>query len=332
MSASRGQRAIGLDVGHSAVKVAVDNESIIFPAVVVPAFDLADENSARRAAVDRVRAGKDDFFVGETAVIQGGMSVSPGLYDEWVMTQEHDALLLAGRRKAVGCGASESDLVVLGLPARLYSRYRAGLRERASALLETEVMVMPQPFGPFSLQVLDAEGVLTAAHRLHRETWAVIEIGYYTTDFAMIKAGVWVDSKAMSCRGVSVAAERLRRILSQSLGLNISMVDADEMLRSQKLKFHGEERSVSNEVSAALKMLTSEIKDQALALFGSEVHSFDGVIVTGGGAGVVFDDLRTLWPKATQPENPRFSVAEGLRRQGLLKIRLDRESKEREGH
>lgn len=329
VDATRGRRAVGLDVGHSAVKLAVDGASLIFPSVVIPAFEISDEASARRAAKDRVRIRDVDYYVGDTAVLQGGLTRAPGLYDEWVLTDEHDALLKAGFGKAQEAGARSDDLVVLGLPANLYPRYRGSLRERASALLQTEVMVMPQPFGPFSLQSLDEDGVMVAAHRVQNETWAVIEVGFYTTDFALIKSGVWVDSKSTSCRGVSVAAEQLRRILNTSMGLSVSTVDADTMLRTRKMKYHGEERSVANEVTTALRMLSAEIKDAARGLFAADAHSFDGIIITGGGADVVFADLAEAWPRAVKPDVPRFSVAEGLRRQGLLRIRL--ESEQRKG-
>lgn len=311
--------SVGLDVGHSAVKVATAAGRAIFPTAVIPAFVLHDELAAQKARRDTIKIGDESFFVGDTAVIQGRLTSNPGLYEDWVDSAEHAALLLAGFRRAQELGASNDSLVVLGLPAGLYSRQRDKLRDDASRLLQTRVVVMPQPVGPFSLHMLDERGRLKSAHAMDHESWAVIEVGYFTTDFTLIRQGSWIEDKSVSCSGVRVATERLQRILS-SKGIAATLFECEEVLRERRLIEFGRTVDMAAEVEQAQQPLVAEIFDTAHRLFAADARRLDGIIITGGGAPLVFSSLKARWPNAVQPSEPRFSVAEGMRRYGDFKL------------
>lgn len=79
-------KAIGLDVGHSAVKLAYSRgalpETALIPTAVVPAFTIYDDGAAKRAARETVLVGGRSYFVGETAIAQGGMRTTPGLFED----------------------------------------------------------------------------------------------------------------------------------------------------------------------------------------------------------------------------------------------------------
>lgn len=312
-------KVIGLDVGHSAVKVAHASGRILFPTAVIPAFEIHDEVAAARARRDTFKVDGKNYFVGETAVLQGRMNSTPGLFENWVDTPEHSALLLAGYRRAVDAGAQEDALVVLGLPASLFARQRDKLREHASRLLGTQVMVMSQPFGPYSELMLDERGQLKSSHALETESWAVIEVGYFTTDFTMIQGGVWIEEKTTSCGGVRLATERLQRTLSIK-GTQATLLECEDILRTRKMLSYGQYIDMSREVGDAMLPLAAEIMDTANRLFASDARRLNGIIITGGGSDLVFQHLKGQWPNAVQPKDPRFSVAEGMRRQGEYKL------------
>ena len=63
-------------------------------------------------------------------------------------------------------------------------------------------------------------------------------------------------------------------------------------------------------------MLVDEVVDTATRLMEPYARRLDGVIVAGGGADMVYGVLRDRWPHAIKAEDPRFSVAEGMRRFG----------------
>ncbi len=311
--------AIGLDVGHSAVKVAVDGGRVIFPTAVIPAFTLHDEVAAARARRDTVKVDNATFFVGDTAIAQGRMTSTPGLYENWTESDEHSALLLAGFRRAVEAGASESSVVVLGLPASLFSRQRDALRDHASRLLQTRVLVMPQPVGPFSELMFDDRGRLKSAAAMDGESWAVIEVGYFTTDFTLIQKGQWIEDKSTSCSGVRIATERLQKIISTT-GLSATLFECEDILRKKTIVNFGRDRDMSKEVTDAMTPLAAEIFDTANRLFAASARLLNGIIITGGGSDLVFSALKSHWPNAVQPQEPRFSVAEGMRRYGEYKV------------
>lgn len=312
-------KAIGLDVGHSAVKISVDGAKLIFPTAIIPAFVLHDEVAAMRAKRDTVKVESQTFFVGETAIAQGRMTSTPGLYEGWVDSPEHDALLLAGHRRARDAGATDDAMVVLGLPAGLFSRQRDKMRERASRLLETRVIVIPQPVGPFSEMMLDERGRLKSAAAFDSESWAVIEVGYFTTDFTLIQQGQWIENKSTSCSGVRVATERLQRILSGQ-GITATLFECESILRNRAMTNFGSAVDMGKEVDEATTPLTAEIFDTASRLFAADARLLNGIIITGGGSDLVFPALKSRWANAVRPADPRFSVAEGMRRHGELKL------------
>jgi plasmid segregation protein ParM len=291
----------------------------MFPTAVIPSFTLHDEVAAHRARRDTVKVGSASYFVGETALVQGRLTSTPGLYENWVESPEHDALMLAGHRRAVDAGADEDALVVLGLPANLFSRQRDKMREHASRLLNTRVMVIPQPVGPFSELMLDERGRQKSAAALDSESWAVIEVGYFTTDFTLIQQGQWIEDKSTSCSGVRISTERLQRILS-SKGSTATLFECESILRSKAMTSFGSSVDMTREVSEATTPLVSEIFDTASRLFSADARLLNGIIITGGGSDLVFGGLKERWPNGVQPQDPRFSVAEGMRRHGELKL------------
>lgn len=211
--------AIGLDIGHSAVKIAVSDvhgkrHFCTVPTAVCQAFKISDEVEAHRAAKETVRVGSLDYFIGDTAMIQGGSSVTSGLSEDWISTPEHTALMIGCYRKALELSGSENPRLVLGLPTNLYTRQRDKLMDLAASLLKSaDVRVIPQPMAPYFEMAFDENGLPIAAR--NEESWGVVEIGYFTTDFMLMMDGRWVEKASGACAGARVAAERLQRILGE---------------------------------------------------------------------------------------------------------------------
>ena len=155
--------AIGLDIGHSSVKIAFDKKFAIFPAAVRPASVIIDYDEAQKCKLETIHVGNKSYFIGETALLQGAGSANSGLSENWIETNEHIALMLGGMRKAKELGAKEDMLVVMGLPANLYGRQRDKLKEIAQFQLKTDVHIISQPSGPFNEHILNQDGILTSA-------------------------------------------------------------------------------------------------------------------------------------------------------------------------
>lgn len=309
--------AIGLDIGHSAVKVSVSDQkgkrhTVTIPTAVCQAFRISDEVESDRAAKETVRVGNVDYFIGETAVIQGGVNITSGLSEDWVSTPEHTALMIGSYKKAVELAGVEQPKLVLGLPTHLYARQRNKLRDVAVDVLGTrDVRVVPQPMGPYFEAMFDENGVPVSA--VNEESWGVVEIGYFTTDFMLMMNGRWVEKASGTCSGARVAAEHLQRILGEK-GVTTDLPECEEALRKKHIRNFTAKLDVTNEVNEAVGILANEVIDHATRLMEPYARRLHGVIVAGGGAEFMFEKIKERWPHAVCPQNPRLSVAEGMRR------------------
>jgi plasmid segregation protein ParM len=313
------QEAIGLDIGHSAVKVAAMTP-FLFPTAAIPALDLAVDTASDSARSDTVQVGNQSYFVGETAVIHSGGRAIDGLSDNWIDTDEHHALLIAGYTKARRQRVTNDATLALGLPSRLYSAQKERLRTTAARLLTLptdRVIVLPQPMAAFYTRLLDADGV-PACKGEENGKWIIIDVGYYTTDFGCIDREIWSVAGQESMAGTYIAAQQLKRLIADRYGLDLTVRDAERALRTKRLLDQGETIDVTELVAQSAETAAKSIIDGAIRVFGSgTLRGANGIFVAGGGAALLFDAIKATWKHATCATNPRFAVAEGLRRCAL---------------
>lgn len=318
---------IGWDIGHSAVKIVGRNvmglKQIIFPSVVCPAIQISDEAEAARAEIDTVSIDGQKYFVGDTAIVQGGVHGFTGLSDSWISTKEHAALIEASikKMKAAGFGNIDDALVVLGLPSKLFHQQKALLKELVEKHTKAEIKIIPQPMGAFQAYHLNEQGIPLPGHFVKNEAWAVVEVGHYTTDFMLMMEGRWIERANGSCGGLSTAALHLQRNLKESLNIQADLLDCEKILAKpigrRALKHFGEMIDVEKEAELAAQTLVSEVVDKGQALIAPFARKLDGVIVAGGGAPFVFETLQKEWRHSKEIEDPRFAVARGAYRFGM---------------
>lgn len=320
--------AVGFDVGHSTVKISCffdgKKHDIIFPSVATPAFTISDENEERRAAEETVIVNGRPYFFGRTALVQGGLSGSTGLSENWVGTPEYEALMRGGFKKLQAIGIDPDEcIIVMGLPTSLHSRQKAALKNIAAECTKGRVLVMPQSLAPYHGIMLDEVGNPSSRHSMESEAWAVVEVGYFTTDIMLMQAGgTWVEKAAGSSRGVALAADALMRAMGEQ-DVTVDLHEAELALQTKVVKNFGRSLDVSKEAELAISSIVADVLDTSKKLIEPHVRKLDGVIIAGGGAPLVFDEIKDKWPHAVLADNHRFSVSEGMRRYGLVTIRLD---------
>ncbi|HEU0198560.1 MAG TPA: ParM/StbA family protein [Nevskiaceae bacterium] len=317
--------AMGLDIGHSAAKVAVDSGEVAIVAAATRAVTLSTHEAEAAAQKDTVSVNGESWLVGDSALVHTLGRVSDGLRDDWISTPEYGALLKAGYDRGSHMQGVAVENVVVGLPSRLFVAQKEKLRTLVSSITQTpaaHVSVLPQPLAAFMVKAIgdDAEshGKGAAAkpdEAAMNESWVVVDVGYYTTDFGFIDRGIWSESAAQSASGVAAPAEAMRRYLV-SLGMNASARAASDALRIKSVKYDGEVRDLTKQSDAIAMEFATTVIDQAERVMGERIHSADGILVVGGGADLVFKHIRKRWKHAVVPKNPRFAVAEGMRRAG----------------
>lgn len=330
------KNTIGLDVGRSSVKIVATTPSgarhqIDFPSAFCRSIRISDVSAAARAAAETVNVEGVEYFVGNTAIIQGRDDMIGGLSDDWASQPQHAALLLSGlkRLEALGMENVQESLVVVGLPARLFASQRKPYHLMVSEHLpKAEVKVVPQSMGPYYAMMFAEDGQVLDG--FEDSSWAFVEVGQFTTDFAMIDRGHVVDRSFDSCDGMRLAAEQLQRIVLEQLKTKIGLSEATDLLAKPILRSFGREIDVSSHVAEAVLPLAHTIADKAAQVFGDSVRTLSGIRVAGGGAPLVRDILAKKWMGEIPADfvavvpNSRFAVAEGFQRfaTGLQHSRL----------
>jgi plasmid segregation protein ParM len=315
---------IGIDVGRSSTKVVCyaqgERVQLDFESAVSPAIELSTESAAHMAEPDTVLLRGKSFFTGRTAIVQTGDDMLAGLSDDWSRTDKHFALILGAlkRLKCLGV-ATEGATVVVGLPARLFASQKKLYGSDVAALLVgNQIRVVPQPMGPFFNLYFNEFGGNDSA--LDLKSLAFIEVGQYTTDFALVDRGVVVEKSFGSCMGMSDCAAELVRLIQDRYRIAVSLVEATALFASPTLLNFGKELSVAEEVRLAALPLAGQIIDKAAQLFGDRLRLMHGIHIAGGGAPLVYSELVKAWSAdgfVTMAEQPRYAVAEGFARFGL---------------
>lgn len=325
------QTCIGFDVGRSSVKIVAtwgdERVEILYPSSVVQAFQIHDDLEAHRAAQETVTIDKRDYFFGETALLQGADDLAGGMRDDWLRTDQYAALFVGGLKKlqAKGVPNVETALIILGTPASHYASQKDVLHDHLSPFApRTELRILPQPLGPFHQMVFTKDGLQNESINVEQSSWAIIEIGQYTTDIALLLHGRPIENAYGSCEGMSLAADRLQKILQNKGYTTVTLVEATEILRTKTLKEFGQKVDVSDEVKAAAESVSEKVIDKANQLIGKYARTLDGIIVAGGGAPLILPSLSNEWRHARLSENSRFSVAEGFCRFALAVAKVSR--------
>ncbi len=320
---------VGLDIGHSAVKVMArwsgGEKFIMFPSVAIPAFRITDEKEAARARAETVTVANRDWFIGKTAVMQSLGEVAIGLRDDWIEMDEYAALFRGAIQKLIAEGVpglNNTPLVVAGLPAAMHFQQKERLKAIMRKLHDAEYLVAPQPAGAYQTVMLRKDGADAPGRRMATESWAVVEVGYYTTDIMVMREGRWVEKGCDCAGGVRLAAEHLSRLL-ENQGIKADLMECEESLRTKQIKNYGKVLDTSNLAAQAIGEITAQIIDKSVRLIEPIARRLDGVIVAGGGAPLIIKDVQERWPHAAMLEDPRTAVADGFCRLGLA-ILIDR--------
>lgn len=315
---------IAVDLGRSAVKlVAYDGtndkrETLLYPSAVIPAKPLSDEGARARATSETVTVNSKSYFFGDTAIRQGHDDLLGGLRDDWFVTDHHRALFLGGLRKLTEAGVPDVDsaLIVVGLPSTMYAAHKAQLAKVLSALVpQANIKVMPQALGPYFALAFDEKGQETA--KIDADgMYGTIEVGQYTTDYALVIEGDPIDDAYGSCSGMSKVAASLQRILQQK-DYTVSLSEATQALATKEIKNFGKIVDVRADVATAVEPLAEEIYMKSREVFGSYLRKLDKIVLAGGGAGLVAPRLSSEWGTLELVPNERFAVAEGFLRYAL---------------
>ncbi len=311
---------LGLDIGHSAVKMSykldVAVQQTMFPSVITPAFRINDDAAEREAKKYTVSVDDEQFFFGEFAITQGGKHMAPSQDADWVGKKSYVALTKAAQKFLAMNGLPEPHTIVIGLPISIYNSQRT----KANAVTKyvfpnAKIAVVSQPAGVFFDCTMDEfgnENIKTDG------AWGIIDIGHFSTDIIMMKNGEFIEKASGSdAPGIRIVVEQFQKNIA-STGHRVGLVECADILKNNnKMIAFKKTIDLSKEASEAKKMLITIIENVVTEKFADDLRILDGIILAGGGAHLLQKDLSDLWPHVETTENPRFSIASGFMKLGV---------------
>jgi len=328
--------SIAIDGGHSMFKIRASTltspeQRISFqiPTVVIPAFAISNEQTSIKADKESVEIDGKKYFFGETAMRQGRIDNFTGQNQDWIQTVQHDVLVLGAWRKVMQEIKSQPTRIhlVMGLPAKYLGAQKNNLLSHIYALLTPKllpgqtlkILVQSQADAPLQFLAINQNGKPNTQRDLDNESWGVIEIGHFTTDFALSEYGSMVEYAAASCPGVHMVYEAVASALvSEKIPSNVAVVD--KVIRDREIFWNGETKNMSKLVESATSGFESLVLDHAERIFGQQAGMLNGIILGGGGAELMFEKIRRRFPSVKLGDDPRMMVAEGFCRLGLMSL------------
>lgn len=311
--------AVGLDIGRSGVKLVYNAigsqnlpEEIIFPPYAIPASVLADKSEQKKAKADTLNIDGQTWWFGKTAQIQAlGGADSSGNFASWAHAEDYK-VLTHGAIKRVREAHPDAILhIACALPSESTSKDREMVVDMTleAAGEHSQVVCLIQPEGVFFQHMsnnpsLSDEGINVL----------VVDVGRYSTDFAVISGGSPVRNAYRSIRGVSRATDILwdRMMSRPEFGsmkrpsierLETALMEHSITLSARKYELEDSRKAVNS--------LAQEVLRGSREVIDKMTGGIDQIFLAGGGAPLVLPIFQEAYG-LEQTSSSRLIVAKGL--------------------
>lgn len=318
---------LGLDIGYSAIKLAVTNEdgameTMHLPAGVGRPHQLPDRTlTGGAAASDAIHVtldGEPWVAAIEAARLTGYVRA---LHSDYTTTPEYRALVYAA---LAATGADTIHTLTTGLPVSQFQD--KANRERLARLLEgahqvtaqqrvtvEKVIIVPQPAGGF----MDAEAMDPT---LAEGRVLVLDPGYYSMDWIVLMNSQiqWAYS-GTSQRATSAILEAAAGDIAAEYGRAPTADELEAALRNGQdtIKIFRKAVPYRTFVDAAARTILHALQHEIMApmrhMAGGS-NAVDAVVLVGGAAAIYEPVVRSVFPHAelVLPENPVLANARGF--------------------
>jgi len=297
---------VGLDIGYGFTKVAGDDCVQAYPSAVAP-ITLSQLETDLQEAGQTISLNGKRFVVGERALRFKRQSFSPIRHRSFVETETFKILFYSAIARF-----PSPLFVVIDLPVDAYQNkaYRELCKQRIKAFpfFEGELAVLPQSLAGLYHIVLDREGEIVNGEFLDARC-AIIDIGFYTTDIVLLDKLDIVYAETIRM-GVSLACEALCQEIQRQENRALTLHEAQEILKTQKLLLYGEEKDISLLVQKIKKDSFELLKNRVVDRigYGEDLHA---VIFIGGGSLLYQGQFTKTFRSAYYPPTPAFANALG---------------------
>jgi hypothetical protein len=348
---------VGLDVGFGETKVVSSaNKEIVFPSAV----ERGNKSTSGTLKLDHidldsliVTTDNGTFHVGKQAMKINRMQTvsSRTLIRDRAEDERFRVLFQTAVALSLPDQSGEYDVyIVTGLPNDDYKRR---IKDKLEAFITGDFTVEFHLDRERSIKkkvhivdksiIRQPEGSIMNNHfAFHPETLmtptkdfkgrvGVIDIGHYTTDYALFEGGVIIENDDIN--GSTVATnemyKKLKRHLSNyfdELGLEYEAPDEDLdiAVRTKKVTFMGE-HDVSRQVEMAAREVAASIAKSVLDTWGQQANRQEAILLTGGGANIFAEYLKEEFEDRRVQnfiviDNPQLSNVYGFYMHGTLQL------------
>ena len=336
---------IGLDPGFGGIKVAaIENEALQtahVPAVVgVGTTDLGllslgefGRRRRRRTEPDTVAFGGVVYLVGENVHryarpvermdfqrLSGGAELQAAIYAALARVFEpgqHETPILLGLPVEVMADRAQAVEVLRAIRGWLVGEHIFRVNGEEYAVTVREVRAMPQPAGAFFAWGLDDRGRWVRSKDDLKVPVGICDIGFNTLDLFAVEAGDVVGRfTAGDTVGMRRAAELLAQMLRRQYGRELSLHEADTLLRQRSPRVYVAGRGAVSVTDLARQALetTAAYVVRFLEERWGRGKQFAYVLFTGGGAEALREVLLRQYPYGEVLSDPVTANAVGLAR------------------
>lgn len=322
---------VGLDIGYGVVKSLIPGmPALLFPSIWGQASEIkfqANEITEKYKG-DQLTDEEGKWFIGELAQSQLPAGYQRRLRGRTADEQQiGNVARLRLMKAALGKlfpGIKNGDVIHFRIATGLPVDHMRGAAQLKQSLLGqhlintdatyfianiTEVMVMPQPYGTIYANLLTDKGEINPCHTYTRT--GTCDIGTYTIDVALDDDGEYIDKGSGSIEaGVYTIQETISSEYERMFNSKPSHKDVETILRSRCIRAFGEPVDFSDTVLTA----TAALRDATLNLMAEKWGNgvgVDVIYVSGGGAGLIFNDIKAVYRQAKLVNDFQLSNARG---------------------
>ncbi len=286
-------KLIGLDVGYGFVKVGDEKAGYSFPSVVgdgqiVPGFNRYKNKSN----VEKLTIEWDGalYFVGKQA-IRRSRYVTRDLSYNRSSSSSFETLFFSAL--SLLCDKLNNRFkVVTGLPVdqmhyakEIVNRVQGerdikvftGQDATTFTIDVEDIEVVPQPFGGYCSEYPPLNDANAEEGKI-----GVIDIGFRTTDLALINEGEFIPEKSMTIPvGLATAYRNIRYEIGASYNLEKESYELDEAIIKKQIIYDGNKEDISGLLDGMFAKLATTILVDVNSVWG--VRDLKQVLICGGG-------------------------------------------------
>lgn len=329
---------IGFDFGFGVTKVVPERgDPIIFPSVQGHAHHLKfqEQDISNKYPGDMLTDDEGDWFMGDLALSQlrtgeilrlRGRSIDEGALGNAFRVR----LMKSALSKLYN--VRDGNIIHLSIATGLPVDHMADANSLKEALIGqhkietnsssfianiTDCMVMPQPYGTIYNKMLTTKGDVEDCYTYTKT--GVVDVGTYTVDATVDDDGEYIDTLSGSAEsGVYLVQDVLSSVYERDYRSKPDHKTIEHIIRTGCLRVKGEAVNYKAELAEAV----APLRDATIRLISNKwgnTNQIDVIWLSGGGAALVADDIKRLYPQARLVDDFQTANARGYLNYALFK-------------